>query len=68
MNEIVKLDRGDYYELQTLFLREQIAAEQFAKAKVAVRMKLVELGEAHTFDANAHWTLDDATCSLVARG
>ena len=68
MNEVVNLDRGDFYELSTLLLREQLAAGELDKAKVAARLKLQALAEAHQFDAAAKWTLDDATCSLVARG
>lgn len=64
----VPLDKADYYELQTLMLREQLALQELVKASAATKLKLSALADAKSFDVDAQWTLDDATCSLVARG
>ena len=64
----VELDRADYYELQTLFLRRQMALTEASRAQAALTKKFDALGEAKRFDPADDWVFDDSTCSLVAKG
>lgn len=64
----VKLDRADYYELQTLQLRVHLAETSLAAAKAAFQQKFNGLAQSHQFDVSENWLMDDAACSLVVRG
>lgn len=66
MERRIKLDKGEYYELKARLLEVELQQARLIQTKQGLQSVFVPLAKTYGFDVSLNYSLDDATCELVA--